>query len=468
MPSPFSPSSLATLVARDITFERGGRTVLDQVSVTLSPETCLGVVGPNGVGKSTLLQILAGLLTPLSGTVRVDPPTATVGYLAQEQSSLPGETVRQAVNRRTGVAAAEAELADAAANLSGGGPSDNDRYAVALARYESLAAGDLDARLSTTLQEVGLGAALADSEVATLSGGQEARLALAVVVLSRFDLTLLDEPTNDLDFDGLRRLESFVANRRGGMIIVSHDRAFLDGAVTDVLELDEHHHTGQLYGGGWSGYQAERAAALSHATEAYATYEANRRDLRVRAQRERQWATSGVSREKRNPRDNDKAQRDFRINKTEKLASRARRTERAMEALDVVEKPWEGWDLRFSIEQAPRSGAVVVRLEDAVMERGRLQVGSALPGDRVGRPARPGRPQRIGQDHVGGDDPGSAPAGRRHPLDRSERRGRRTGPGPAIAGWRGGDAGSGGVAAVAAVAAGTTRANGQPRPWWTP
>ena len=102
MPPPFSPASLATLVARDITFERGGRTVLDRVSVTLSPETCLGVVGPNGVGKSTLLQVLAGSLAPLSGTVRADPPAATVGYLAQEQSSLPGETLRQAVTRRTG------------------------------------------------------------------------------------------------------------------------------------------------------------------------------------------------------------------------------------------------------------------------------------------------------------------------------------------------------------------------------
>jgi ATPase subunit of ABC transporter with duplicated ATPase domains len=307
--------------------------------------------------------------------VRADPPAATIGYLAQEQASLPGETLRQAVTRRTGVAAAEAELADAAAALSTGRPEADDRYAVALARYESLGAGDLEARLSTTLNEVGLGAELADREVATLSGGQEARLALAVVVMSRFDLTLLDEPTNDLDFDGLRRLESFVANRRGGMVIVSHDRAFLDGTVTSVLELEEHRCTGQLYGGGWAGYQAERAAALAHAAEAYATYDATRRELRARAQRERQWATSGVSREKRNPKDNDKAQRDFRINKTEKLASRARRTERAMDALDVVEKPWEGWDLRFSIEQAPRSGAVVVRLQDAVLQRGDFTLG---------------------------------------------------------------------------------------------
>jgi len=375
MPSPFSPASLATLVARDISYERGGRTVLDRVSISLGPESCVGVVGPNGVGKSTLLQLLAGLLAPLSGTLRYDPPSATVGYLAQEQSSLPGETVRQAVNRRTGVAAAEAELADAAAGLSEGRPRDNDRYALALARFESLAGGDLDARLSTALTEVGLGIELADREVATLSGGQEARLALAVVILSRFDLTLLDEPTNDLDFDGLRRLESFVTHRHGGMVIVSHDRAFLDRTVTSVLQLDEHHHTGQLYGGGWSGYQAERAAALQHAGEAYAVYESTRRDLRARAQRERQWATSGVSREKRNPKDNDKAQRDFRINKTEKLASRARRTERALDALAPVEKPWEGWDLRFSIEQAPRSGAVVIRLEDAVVQRGTFTLG---------------------------------------------------------------------------------------------
>jgi ATPase subunit of ABC transporter with duplicated ATPase domains len=159
------------------------------------------------------------------------------------------------------------------------------------------------------------------------------------------------------------------------MVIVSHDRDFLDRTVTSVFELDEHHRTGQLYGGGWSGYQAERAAALQHAGEAYAAYESTRRDLRARAQRERQWATSGVSKEKRNPKDNDKAQRDFRINKTEKLASRARRTERALDALPAVEKPWEGWDLRFSIEQAPRSGAVVIRLENAVVPRGSFTLG---------------------------------------------------------------------------------------------
>jgi ATPase subunit of ABC transporter with duplicated ATPase domains len=373
--TPAAPSVAATLVGRDISHERGGTTVLHRVSVSVGPQTCLGVVGPNGVGKSTLLQILAGRIAPLSGQVRTDPPTATVGYLAQEHDSGPTESVRQLLTRRTGVAAAEAELADAAAGLGSGGAEADERYATALSRYESLAAGDFEARLATAFNDLGLGQELADRPLSSLSGGQEARVALAALVLARFDVTLLDEPTNDLDFDGLDRLESLVRRRRGATVIVSHDRAFLDGAVTDVLELDEHSRSGQLYGGGWAGYQAERAAAHRHASEAFAIYQVQRTELRQRAQRERQWATSGVTKEKRKASDHDTAQRDFRINRTEKLASRARRTERALNALEVVEKPWEGWDLRFTIKGAPRAGAVVARLTDAVLERGGFTLG---------------------------------------------------------------------------------------------
>ncbi len=146
--------------------------------------------------------------------------------------------------------------------------------------------------------------------------------------------------------------------------------------MTDVLELDEHTRAGRTYGGGWAGVPGRaRRRRTDHAAEAYAVYETQRADLRRRAQRERQWATSGVSREKKLPRDNDKAQRDFRINRTERLAARARRTERALESLEVVDKPWEGWDLRFDIREAARSGDVVVRLEDAVIERGAFTLG---------------------------------------------------------------------------------------------
>ncbi len=379
MPAPRSPSvplrTAATLVARGVSHDRGGRAVLRDVSLTVGPEACVGVVGPNGVGKSTLLQLLAGALAPDAGSVTLDPPTATVGYLTQEHGRPPGETVRQALTRRTGAAAAEAELGEAAAALASGTREAERRYEVALERFTALGAADLDARIDALLDELGPGAGLADRPLSTLSGGQEAKVALAGIELSAFDVTLLDEPTNDLDFEGLGRLRAWVGSRRGGMVIVSHDRDFLEHTVDTVLELDPHDRTAREFGGGWAGYRAERANARRHATEAYELYERRRSELGSRAERQRQWATTGVTREARNPRDNDKAQRAFRVNRTEKLAAKARRTDRAMEALAEVEKPWEGWDLRFTIEEAPRAGAVVARLTGAVVERDDFRLG---------------------------------------------------------------------------------------------
>ena len=379
MPAHHAPTSRstvsATLVARQLILDRGGSTVLAGVSVTVGPESHIGVIGPNGAGKSSLLQALAGALEADSGEVVLDPPTATVGYLGQEHEVTAGVTVRQALARRTGALEAEDELTAAAVGLAEGSRQAELRYEVALERFNRLGVADLDARIDSILDDMGLGPALADREVAALSGGQRAKVALAGIELSHFDITLLDEPTNDLDFEGLRRLESWVTSRPGGMVIVSHDRHFLERTVTTVLELDAHSRTATEFGGGWRGYQEERANTRRHAAEAYEVYDRRRAQLESRAERQRQWVTTGVRREARAPRDNDKAQRDFRINRTEKLASKARQTDRALDSLEVVEKPFEGWDLRFTIEEAPRAGAVVVRLDGAMIERGSFSMG---------------------------------------------------------------------------------------------
>ena len=373
MPAP-SPSP-ATLVASNLSCELGGRLVLDRVSVTVGPDTRLGVVGPNGAGKSTLLQCLAGLVEPDAGRVELTPPSATVGYLAQELDQRADESVRAYLQRITGVARAEEDLHHAAAHLDGGGADATDRYGAALDRWHLLGADDFDARAQSALAELGLAETVRDRPTASLSGGQRSRVALAGILLSRYDVTLLDEPTNDLDFDGLDRLERFVTRRRGGMVVVSHDRQFLDNTVDAVLELDAHDHTAKVYRGGWTAYLEERATARCHAEESFADYHAKRRALLTRARREREWATTGKAKEKRSPRDNDKAQRDFRLNRTEQLAARARRTDRAIARLDAVEKPWEGWNLRFSIGEAPRAGAVVARLDGAVIRRGSFCIG---------------------------------------------------------------------------------------------
>ncbi len=223
--------------------------------------------------------------------------------------------------------------------------------------------------------ELGIAPRLLDQPTDSLSGGEAARVGLAVLLLSRFDVYLLDEPTNDLDLDGLLRLEGWVTGLAAGVVVVSHDRAFMERVVTHVAELDEFSRRLSLFGGGWAAYQEERERARLHARQRYDEYDDKRSALLGRAQREREWASQGLSRAKKKPDDNDKFVRNWKIDQTEQLAGRAARTERALERLEVVEEPREAWELRLTIAEAPRSGAIVARLDRAEVDRGSFHFG---------------------------------------------------------------------------------------------
>ena len=365
---------MSTLVARDITRTHGTHVVLSKVGLTVGPRSRIGVVGPNGVGKSTLLRILAGLEEPDEGTVTRTPPTATVGWLPQEPERRDDERLHDFLARRTGVAAAQAAMEATAAALAGGEPGADERYATALETWLALGGADLDARIGVVCDDLGIRPTLLDQGMSTLSGGEAARASLAAILLSRFDVFLLDEPTNDLDFAGLDRLERFLDEVPGGVVVVSHDRTFLQRTITSVLELDEHAHTASEFAGGWDAFLELRATARRHAEEAYATYVDQRDSLRSRAQTQREWAQQGKAKVKKSD-ERDKFIRHFKTVQTEKLAAKARASEKALERLEVVEKPWEGWDLRLEFATAPRSGDVVARLSGAVVRRGGFTLG---------------------------------------------------------------------------------------------
>ncbi|MFF9277105.1 ABC-F family ATP-binding cassette domain-containing protein [Streptomyces griseosporeus] len=364
----------ATLVAKNLAAGHGDRTLFSGLDLVVAPGDVIGLVGANGAGKSTLLSLLAGLTAPEQGELRLSPPTATVGHLPQEPERRPGETVREFLARRTGVAEAQRAMDEATQALVDGAPGADDAYPTSLERWLGLGGADLDERAEEVADSLGLAVGL-DQPMTSLSGGQAARAGLASLLLSRYDVFLLDEPTNDLDLDGLERLERFVTGLRAGTVVVSHDREFLTRTVTKVLELDLAQQQITLYGGGYAAYLEERDVARRHAREEYEEYADKRSALEDRARMQRSWMDKGVKNARRKAGDNDKIGRKFRSEASEKQAAKARQTQRMIERLDAVEEPRKEWELRMEIAAAPRSGAVVATLRDAEIRRGDFTFG---------------------------------------------------------------------------------------------
>jgi len=364
----------ATVQAKGVGAGFGDRELFTGVDLVVAPGDVVGLVGPNGAGKSTLLRILAGLRAPDAGTVAVSPPHAHLGYLAQEVERVQGETVADHLARRTGVAAAAAALDAASHALADGGPGADDAFARALEDWTALGAADFDARQAVVARDLGLDVDL-DLPMTALSGGEAARAGLAALLLSRYDVYLLDEPTNDLDAEGLALLEAFVARAQVPIVVVSHDREFLSRTVTSVVEIDRSLQRVQVYGGSYDAYLEERSVARRRAREAYEEYAARRSTLEARARRQRAWMAKGVRNARRKATDPDKFIKHHRTEASEKQAAKARQTDRMIERLAEVTEPRKEWSLQLSIAAAPRSGTVVSTARGAVAQRGDFRLG---------------------------------------------------------------------------------------------
>ncbi|MET7527049.1 ribosomal protection-like ABC-F family protein [Streptomyces sp. 900116325] len=254
----------AQLTLKDVSKAYGDRTVLDQVSLTVRPGDRVGVIGENGSGKSTLLRLMAGAEKPDTGDVSVRFH-AGIGHLSQTLALGAAHTLQDTVDAALAevrelerrIRAAETELATSET------PSEAElaAYGDLLTAYEERDGYRADARADAALHGLGIGHLTRDRSLGTLSGGEQSRLALACVLASAPELLLLDEPTNHLDLPATNWLEDHLRAHRGTLVVVTHDRAFLERTTTVILEVDRDLRSVARYGDGWDGYRSAKAAA---------------------------------------------------------------------------------------------------------------------------------------------------------------------------------------------------------------
>ena len=248
----------AQLIATGISLTRGTALVLHEVDLVITPSSRVAIIGENGRGKSSLLHVLTGALTPDSGTVQL---IGTVGIAEQEMDAEENRTVGQVVAEAIAAPLTALAALDAAASaLTRGESGAEDGYTTALEAAEALDAWDAERRVQIALEAL-------DAEtdptrqLSALSVGQRYRVRLACLLGADHDFLLLDEPTNHLDRDGLEFLTSQLRSRTGGVVVVSHDRALLVDIAETIVDLDPTPDgRPRIYGNGYAGYREGRAA----------------------------------------------------------------------------------------------------------------------------------------------------------------------------------------------------------------
>lgn len=368
------------LTAHQLTKSYGLTPILKNISFSVNAGDRIGLIGPNGCGKSTLLRILIGEETAVSGHITLTPPTLQIGYLSQGFDPDPTLTIPQLLHTAVGdPAMLEAELMDIAIKLTIAPDDDALQHAYdhVLSRLSQSGANDAQALLATFgLQNVG-----DEQLIGTLSGGQKTRLSLVLLMLNRPQLLLLDEPTNHLDIKMLEWLEGWLSRFSGGVLIVSHDRTFLDRTVNQILDLNPDKQTIRQYAGNYTDYLEQ---FLNEREKQMATYKDQVYEIRQMRQdiartREQSNAVHRAT-TPGNPGARARAKKVMR-----KALSREKKLDRYIASDERVEKPARSWQMNLDLENAPHLGRDVLTLENLdVGYAARLETGHSVARSETG------------------------------------------------------------------------------------
>jgi len=353
------------LTARHITKSYGAMQVLQSVSFTLASGDRVGLVGPNGVGKSTLLRLLVGEEEADSGSFVLSAGSDS-GYLPQSPPDFYGQSIQDVIMQALGhlrrledeMCCLERAMGTAdEASL----PALLEAYGLVSSRFQDAGGYDMDYHIESVMRGLRLAYLPRERDVETLSGGERARLGLAMLLLRSPDLLVLDEPTNHLDFASLEWLESYLAAYRGGLLIVSHDRQLLNRTANRILEIDEHSHQLAHYPGNYDAYLAAKALQRRRWAEEYERQQEEMRDLRKRIKE----AAGHARRNYHTPRDNDRFARHYyeqSVQRTQSQTIRAAEVELQRLEAHPVPKPPELLHVNSQFQSEGIQAREVVRL----------------------------------------------------------------------------------------------------------
>ena len=388
------------LQANNIFKSFGDKSILNNVSFVVNPGQRAGLVGPNGCGKSTLLKIIRGEIEPDSGSVRFSPPNVRTGYLAQSANYPPEQTIVQVMRVTSdGPTPHEQQLEALSQKIAAAAGEDLEQlletYQDVLQQMEDHDRYVTQERLSEVLVTMGLHGIDGDLPVEQLSGGQKTRLGLAQVQLANPDILLLDEPTNHLDFEALEWLETFLFDFPGAILLVSHDRAFLDRLVNVIFELDGLEHTLTPYPGNYTDYLQAKEREREKEWAAYK----NQQEFIARLE-------TNLADKKNYARSIEQGTIHFHPRKIAKGIARGavvqqRRIQRLLDSEERLDKPKRSWQMRIDFVPAPSSGRDVLALEELSMAFRSAGIVSGRQSDpQGGRACRHRRSQRLGQDDI--------------------------------------------------------------------
>ena len=368
-----------------ISYETGNRELFRNVSFTINAGDKIGLVGPNGVGKTTLLKIINGDLKPTFGNVILSGEK--IGILPQNLNKWLDKTVYSFIEEVTGVKSAREEFAAQCERLAQD-TSENTllNYNKALEQYEKFEVANFDATIKKALSRATLRDINPERRLDTFSGGQRTRIALAAIFASRYDLILLDEPTNNLDDNGVALLEDFISNSPVSFLIVSHDRRFLRNATKQIIELVGNKGINK-YNLGYDEYIKARAKDRQAMINRYEQYEKEKKRLRRVARDAKIRANSAGSNRKKS--DGDKLNEHFRKERaSSNLASASSGAESCLQQLDEPERVEDEIAIKFTFDEVSSKKCSLVSVRSlSISHDGKKIIGpvtfNVRPSDRI-------------------------------------------------------------------------------------